>query len=211
MISNLKSQICVYLCLSVVPFFLFGCSTPNTANITLRRQIDDLQGQVDNLKRQHDADQATIAGLKSEHAISTLPEDRIGQLFTAHGLKFGRLTGGADLDPNKPGDEGIKVVICPIDDQGQALKAAGSFEIDAFDLALGDNNRVGHWSFDVEQARQNWNGAAMLYTYVFKCPFESIPAHETLTIRVTFTDALTGRVFTAQREVQIKRPPAPNS
>jgi hypothetical protein len=51
----------------------------------------------------------------------------------------------------------------------------------------------------------------MLYTYVLKCPFEQPPAHETLTIRVTFTDALTGRVFTAQREVQFKKPPVPNS
>jgi len=211
MISNLKSQICAYLCLSVVLFSFCGCSTPNTANIELRKQIDQLQTQVADLKRQHDADQATIAGLKSEHTIVTLPEDRIGQLFTAHGLKFGRLTGGVDLDPDKPGDDGIKVAICPIDDQGQALKSAGSFEIDAFDLALGDNNRVGHWAFDIEQARQNWYGAAMLYTYVFKCPFEKVPAHENVTIRVTFTDALTGRIFTAQREVQIKRPPVPNS
>src|SRR2546423_11300185 len=116
------------LCAFVVGIFLIGCATPNTANIELRKQIDQLQSQLADLKRQHEADQATIAGLKSEHTIATLPEDRLAQLVTTHGLKFGRLTGGADLDPNKPGDEGIKLVVCPIDDQGQALKAAGSFE-----------------------------------------------------------------------------------
>jgi hypothetical protein len=205
-----KLILCV-LCVSVALTFFSGCSTPNTANIDLRKKIDQLQIEAADLKRQHDADQATIAGLKSEHSISTLPEDRLGQLFTTHGLKFGRLTGGLDLDSNKPGDEGIKVVVCPIDDQGQALKAAGSFEVDAFDLAAAENNRVGHWTFEVEQTRQSWNGAAMLYTYVLKCPFEKVPAHENLTIRVTFTDALTGRVFTAQRDVQIKRAPVPNS
>src|SRR5689334_22284321 len=105
MISNFKFQICVCLCSSVLSFFLLGCATPNTANIELRKKIDQLQTETADLKRQHEADQATIAGLKSEHTIATLPEDRIGQLFTTHGLKFGRLTAGTDLDPNKPGDE----------------------------------------------------------------------------------------------------------
>src|SRR6478735_2528177 len=100
--------ICVYLCLSVVPFLLCGCSTPSKANIGLRKQIDDLQAQVDNLKRQHDADVATIAGIRGATTVPSLPEDRVAQLFTTHGLKLGRLTGSADLDPNKPGDDGLK-------------------------------------------------------------------------------------------------------
>ena len=79
-------------------------------------------------------------------------------------------------------------------------------KIDAFDLAQNDDTHVGHWAFDVAQTRQAWYGLASLYTYVFKCPWQKAPEHEGLTIRVKFTDTLTGRVFTAQREVQIKRP-----
>jgi hypothetical protein len=188
--------------------FFFGCSSPNKANIELRRKIDDLQTKIQDLDRRHDADQATIAGLKSNATIvPSLPEASINELVTTHGLKFGRLTGGADLDPNKPGDDGLKVYVCPIDDQGQALKAAGSFDIDAFDLAQGDGEfRVGHWSFDVKQTRESWYGVAMLYTYVLSCPWQDVPKHSDLTIRVTFTDALTGRQFTAQRQVTANVP-----
>src|SRR3954469_16777996 len=88
--------ICVHLCSSVVPFFLFGCSQPNTANIELRKKIDELQSQNEQLRRQHEADQATVAGLKGATTVPSLAEDRLAQLFTTHGLKFGRLTGGAD-------------------------------------------------------------------------------------------------------------------
>ena len=208
--SKTKFLICVYLCSSVALFLLPGCSTPDKANIELRKQIDDLHSQTENLKRQHDADQATIRGLKGATTVPTLPEDRIAQLFTTHGITFGRLTGGVDLASERPGDDGLKVYICPFDDQGQALKAAGSFEIDAFDLAKNSDNHIGHWTFDVEQARQNWYGAALLYTYVLECPWQHVPEHDQLTIRATFTDALTGRVFTAEREVRIKLPPTSN-
>jgi hypothetical protein len=181
----------------VVLTFFVGCSSPNTANIDLRKQIDDLHSQIDELNRHHNADQATIAGMKGATTVPSFSEDRLAQLFTTHDLKFGRLT-GADA-------EGVKVFVCPTDDDGQALKAAGAFEIGAFDLAASGETRVGQWTFDVEQARQNWYGQAMLYTYVLKCPWQHPPEHSDITIRVTFTDALTGRKFTVQRVVKFNK------
>ena len=208
--DNKKSvlRICVYLCSSLVPFLFTGCSSPSAANIELRKKIDALQIKIEDLDRRHEADQATIAGFKSgATTVPSLSEDRVAELFTTHGLKFGRLTGGADLDPNKPGDEGLKVYVCPTDDQGQPLKAAGTFDVDAFDLAQGDGEtRVGHWNFDIKQTRESWYGVAMMYTYALTCPWQQSPAHHDLTIRVTFTDALTGRKFTAQRQVTANLP-----
>ncbi len=182
--------ICVRLCLTVVPVLFIGCSSPNTANIDLRKQVSQLQSQIDELNRRHNADQATIAGMKGATTVPSLSEDRLAQLFTTHDLKFGRLTGAEE--------DGLKVYVCPTDDDGQTLKAAGAFEIDAFDLAASGDTRIGQWTFDVDQARQNWYGQAMLYTYVLKCPWQHPPEHSDVTIRVTFTDALTGRKFTAR-------------
>jgi hypothetical protein len=183
----------------VVPLLFFsGCSSPNTVNVELRKQIDDLSAKVEDLSRRHDADQATIAGLKSNATtVPSLSEDRLAQLFTTHGVKFGRLTAVED--------QTLKVYVCPIDDHGQALKAAGSFEVDAFDLSQSGETRLGHWTFDATKARDAWYGDAMLYTYVLKCPLEKPPASLGLTIRVAFTDALTGRKFTAQREVEVRK------
>jgi len=195
------SFICVCLCTSVASIrFLVGCAQPNAANVALRKEIDELHAKVDDLNRRHAADEATIAGLRSGSTTApSLPEDRIAQLFTTHGLTFGRLTGVQE--------QTLKVYVCPSDDSGQTLKAAGAFEIDAFNLSQSGETRIGHWTFDVAQARENWYGQGMLYTYVLKCPLEkSPPANTELTIRVTFTDALTGRKFNAQRQVQVRKP-----
>src|SRR5581483_9009420 len=103
--------ICVHLCSSVVLFlFLPGCSGPSAVNIELRKQNQQLSDQIDTLKRQHVADQATIGGLEAgATTVPSLPQDRLDQLFTTHGLRFGRLTGGVNLDSKRKGDEAIRV------------------------------------------------------------------------------------------------------
>src|SRR5882757_5916803 len=106
-ISNLKFQICVYLCSSVVPFLLAGCVDKSTqANIDLRRQVQSKDSEIQSLKRAHDADQATIRSLEQQKGggLATLPEDRLDKLFTTHGISLGRLTSSADFDSQKPGD-----------------------------------------------------------------------------------------------------------
>ena len=68
------------------------------------------------------ADAATIRNLQARvGTIPTLSQERLEKLFTVHGIQLGRLTGGADLDRSKPGDEGIKVYITPTDDDGEPL------------------------------------------------------------------------------------------
>ncbi len=176
-----------------------GCSSPNKANIDLRKQNQQLQGEVDSLKRQHEADAATLRAMEAKSpGIASLPQERINQLFTVHGIQFGKLTGADPDDPKK-----LKVYVVPTDGEGQQIKAAGSFVVEAFDLSNGDNARVGHWEFPLDQAAKNWYGRAMLYTYVLSCPWQSPPKHSDITLKVTFTDALTGRAFTAQKSIKV--------
>jgi hypothetical protein len=101
----------------------------------------------------------------------------------------------------------LKIYVVPIDEQGDALKAAGSFEVELFDLALGANYRIGKWDFDLNAAKADWYGHALLYTYVLSCPWQTVPVHGKLLARVTFTDALTHRVFTVDKEVLVEPPP----
>src|SRR5690242_15947033 len=96
--------ICVYLCSSVVSFLQFGCGGPSAANIELRKQLQAKESQLDDLKRQHDADVATIHAFEQRQQSSgaivpALPAERLEKLFTTHGISLGRLTGSADLDP----------------------------------------------------------------------------------------------------------------
>jgi outer membrane murein-binding lipoprotein Lpp len=185
-----------------------GCSgTPSKVNIELRKKNQDLSSQIDELQMRHSADEATIRGLQS-HAttVPILPEDELDQLFTTAGLRFDRLTGGYHPDPNQPGDTMLKIYVVPIDASGDDIKAAGTFHVELFDPALGATNRIGQWDFDLQAAKANWYGKALLYEYVLSCPWQIVPTHGKLLVRVTFTDALTHRVFTVDREVLVQVP-----
>src|SRR6476620_2472063 len=84
-----------------------GCGKPNKANILLRKENEKLQDQVAKLKQQHETDQASIAGLSARTGtVKSLEPARLEKLFTVNGIQLGRLSGGADLDPSRPGDEG---------------------------------------------------------------------------------------------------------
>ena len=200
------------LCLSLALLPLLpGCfGKPNKPNIALRKKQQELTRQVEQLRREREGYVAQIKALQSQSGggLQTLPPERLDNLFTAHGITLGRLTGGADLDRQKPGDEGLKVYATPVDQQGQKLKAAGSFVIEAFDLAATGDNRVGRWAFDVKQARDAWNGMLLQYGYVLTLPWQQKPpAHGDVTLKVTFTDELTGRSFTQQKVVKVNLPP----
>ena len=185
---------------------LAGCASPSAANNKLRVENQALREQVEHLKQEHDADVASLRAMESKvGTVATLPRERLDKLFTVYGIKLGKLTGGDDWDADKPGDDGIKVAVTPLDQQGDKLKAAGSFAIDLFDLESPTEPHIGHWTFDAIQSRQNWYGA-LLYSYVFKCPWQKTPLHNELTVRVTFSDELTGRQYNEQQVCKVNLP-----
>src|SRR5258706_691865 len=168
--SSQACQWCIFPGLLIVCPSI-SCGSPNTASIVVRKQNQELQDQIASLTRAREADAATIRGLQERiGTVPTLSQERLEKLFTTHGIKLGRLTGGADLDLNKPGDEGIKVYVTPFDDDGEPLKAAGSFVIEAFDLAA-KTPEIGKWTFDLDAARKAWNGAVLSHQYVLTCPW----------------------------------------
>ena len=194
--------------------FVVGCGSPNTVNIHLRKDIQTRDAKIAQLQRQHDVDAATIAGLTSRSgaaAVASLSPDRLDRLFTVYGIKLARLSGGADLDPSRPGDEGLKLYVGLTDQTGDEFKSAGSFVVEAFDLSAGQANglRVGRWEFPVEKSRETWHSFMMRYEYVLTCPWQDVvPRHPELTVKVVFNDELTGRQFTLQQSVKINPPPA---
>ena len=188
----------------VAILIISGCSSPNAGAIKTRKENQELRNKIAELERREQAHLAQIRAMESKSTtVPSLPNQQLETLFTTPGLRFGRLTGGADLDPKQPGDDGLKIYVVPTDGQGQPIKAAGSFVVEAFDLAKGESARVGRWEYPLDQAPKNWFGQAMLYTYVLPAPWQQQrPEHGDLTIRVTFTDALTGRQFTEQKTIK---------
>jgi hypothetical protein len=185
-----------------------ACAEPDQANIQLRKDKQQLQDQLAHLQMANAAAEATIATLvKERDSGATLPTNRVDELFTAQGLRLGRLTGGSRLDGGVPYDLGLKVYAVPFDEQSDAIKAAGTFSVQAFDLDDTAHPLLGTWDFDVQHARAAWISALGNYTYVLRCPWQTVPKHPNLTVKVTFVDVLTGRIFTEQRVVSVTPPP----
>src|SRR4051812_6893243 len=184
-----------------------GCSHPSEANIQLRRDKQQLQEQVGYLQQQLQAAQARITGIEQEKGtLPSLPQERLDRMGTVHGIKLGRLTGGDPANTANAPDEGVKIYLTPVDENGEALKNTGTVEVDAFDLTLGVDNRIGHWSFDANAMKPRWRSLGMLRAFVLECPWQKPPAHSKLAVKVTFRDELTGRVYDQIQEVNVKIP-----
>ncbi len=185
-----------------------GCGSPSAANTELRKQNQQLQARVDTLTGQHDRDAAAVKAVEaSRPTVPTLAADRLERLVTTHGLEFGRLTGGDNPDTVVGPDTMLKVYVVPTDGQGTPIKAAGAFTVEAFDLDSPSHPLVGTWRFSLEQARDLFFDRFSLYTYVLPCPWQTVPAHPDLTVKVTFDDELTGGRFAGQTQVKA-HPPA---
>ena len=191
---------------------LAGCGSPSKPNIALRKKNAALNEEIASLIAARESDLSAIRRLESNATtVPVLPHDRIDKLFTAHGLRLGKLTGGWDADTAKPGDEGLQVFVVPTDQAGDEIKAAGTFVVDAFDLSKGGEVRLGHWEFPTAEASKHWLGNALQYGFIFEVPWQTVPTGDQVTIRTTFTDELTGRAFTAQRAVKVSLPHAPST
>jgi hypothetical protein len=165
-----------------------------------------LQGEVDELRRKSEGDTAMIRSLQDRAGtLPTLPHERLKRLFTTHAIQLGRLTGGADLDPAKPGHEGLRVFVTPLDETGDPLKAAGAITVEAFDLSRGEGAKVGTWNFDPAATRAAWSSVLNRYNYVVTCPWQqAVPAGPNLHLVVTFVDELTQGRFTKSADVTVQ-------
>lgn len=177
-------------------FLLGGCFGPNKTNVELRKKNQDLQSKVDQLERRHKGDQATIASLQQEKGavLPTLPTTRMAELFTVTGIDINKLTGFRN--------DGLKVYVQPTDASGDVLKSAGDLVVEAYDLAKKDQPLLGRWEFPVKDAAVNWYASWVVTGYAVTVPLERPATAAEITVRATFTDALTQRTFTAQRVIK---------
>ena len=176
---------------------LAGCSSPNQANVELRKENQQLKTKVDELTRRNDQLRSQLRAVESNRTtVDTLPQDRLESLWTVGGIEFGRLTGRTD--------DGVDVYLTPIDGTGSTLKAAGGIRVEAFDLAGDDPTRLQQWEFPLGDAKNQWQSGALFGGYALRCKWDdNAPADDVdLLVKVTFEDGLTGRSFTATRELK---------
>jgi hypothetical protein len=143
-------------------------------------------------------------------ALQNLGDKRLDRLYTVRRISLASGTGGASTD-DKPGDDAVKVNVAPIDQYGSVLKAAGSVKVQVFDLAMPQaGNLLAECDYDPNVAAKNWSSGLFSSYYSFTLPLPAEPlAHSELTVRVEFTEYLTGKTFTAQQVIKVALPPKP--
>ena len=98
----------------------------------------------------------------------------------------------------------LVVYLKPIDDMGDVVKAAGTVDVELWNLNLpAQNAMLGQWKVVPEQLKKNWTGSMLTNYYKLQFDVASILTGEEkeLTLKVQFTDYLTGKIFKSQRVI----------
>ena len=100
--------------------------------------------------------------------------------------------------------EKLVVYLRPIDDMGDVIKAAGAVEIQLWNLSAEPNEALlKSWKIEPKELRKTWSGSLLTSYYKLQFDVNDIPGgkEKDLTLKVQFTDYLTGKVLKAQRVI----------
>ena len=190
-------------CLCVVA----GCENANSIRTPLVEQIGNLTEQKKQLENQLEQTRAENKQLtKQMHVLSGLPEEVKGDnLYRLEKIKIGKYTGFFDKD-----DDGTKekliVYIQPIDEEGDIIKGTGAVDVQLWDLDSTEANQalLGQWHVEPGELKKLW--FATLVTTNYRLTFDIADKvksfDEPLTVKVTFTDYLSGKVFKEQKVIK---------
>jgi hypothetical protein len=169
-----------------------------------RLQVENLQSQIENLS----AENRQLKG--RVQVLSGLPEEvKLESLRPLMRIKVGRFSGFYDKDKDGR-KEKLIVYIEPIDQEGDRIKAPGTVEVQLWDLnKTADGALLGAWHVDSEPLRKSWFDTLLSTNYrcMFDIPGAAEDLSRSLTVKVTFTDILTGRTFTDQRAIKPQQSP----
>jgi hypothetical protein len=164
----------------------------------LAEEKTELKLQVEKL--QDDNEELT----KRVKTLSALgPEIRLGVLGRLESIEISGRSGLYDKDKDGT-KETLVVYVRTIDDAGDAIKAAGSVEVQLWDLEAEDNARLAQWRIKPEELKRLWSSTVM--TSYFRLTFDVSELlrdnEKELTVKVTFTDYITGNILRKQRVIQ---------
>jgi hypothetical protein len=192
---------------SVFCLLLFnpGCLDTNKQQTTLADQVDKLKEQNAQLQKQIEQTKSENEELKSQvQVLSGVPEQVKGEnLYHLKKIKIGRYT---DLyDKDKDGKmERLIVYIQPVDEDGDIIKAAGDVDVQLWNLSKEQDQALlckGH--VKGEELKKLWFAALMThYRLEFNVTGKIDKFKDPLTVKVTFTDYLTGKVFKEQKVIE---------
>lgn len=182
-----------------------GCDNAGSRAATAK-EIKTLRQEKTQLTRQIKQSKSETEQLK-EHIqfLSGLrPEAKLEYIDHLQRIK---ITGYTNLyDKDKDGrKEKLIVYVQPIDHDGDIIKTAGAVDVQLWDLNKKQGQALlGQWHVERNELKKLW--LARFLTTNYKLTFDVADKideyEEPLTVKVTFTDYLTGKVFKEQKVIK---------
>jgi hypothetical protein len=185
--------------------FLAGCDDSYTES-PLQERVETLTIQQQQLESQLEKSTAENEKLQKQiHTLSGLPERLKGEnLYSVQNVKIGKYTGFFDKDKDGT-KEKLIVYIEPIDEQGDVIKAAADIEVELWDLSKTDGSaQLAKWpTVKPDELKDLWFASMVKVNYrlTFDITDKVTSFDEPLTVKVTFTDYLSGKVFKKQKVI----------
>ncbi len=159
----------------------------------LKLEVEKLQGANEELTKQ------------VETLLALGPEVRLEVLGRLESIEISGRSGLYDKDKDEDGTkESLVVYVRTIDDAGDAIKAVGSVEVQLWDLEAENDARLAQWQIRPEELKRLWSSTVM--TSYYRLTFdvsELLRNNENeLTVKVTFTDYITGNILRKQRVIK---------
>lgn len=129
---------------------------------------------------------------------------RLEAIPTLEKIEIASRSGLYDKDKNGS-KETLMVYVRTIDDNADAIKIPGSISVQLWNLnAPSDKALLQNWKLAPEEIKKLWSGTFMTsyYRLRFDVSDLAIGSNDELTVNVSFTDYLSGRIAKAQRAIK---------
>jgi len=195
----------VYWVLLAVGMILAGCSSSDPNDYPC--------GQVKSLNSEKDTLAVRTESLEKENQqlrqqVQTLQaidgQQRAASLDTLTRIEIGSRSGLYDKD-NNGSKETLAIYLEPIDSSQDKIKAPGRVEVELWNLdsANPQGALLKQWIIEPEQLKTLWAGTLMSSFYRLSFPVDGIVTgdEKSLTVKVRFTDYITGKILSAQQAI----------
>ena len=171
----------------------------------MEEQINALRTESSQLQSQIERSRTEAKQLKKQlEVLSGLPQEKLQNLYRLQKVKIGGYTNL--YDKNKDGKkEKLIVYIQPIDEEGDIIKAAGAVDVQLWDLNKDSGHALlGQWHVKPDELKKLWFATWLTINYrlTFDVADKIDRFDDPLTVKVTFTDYLSGKVFKEQKLIK---------
>ena len=187
-------------------YFIPGCESSQTTKNPLAEQVETLTGDKRVMMHQIEQLESKNKGLQKQiNTLHSLPDDvKLKDIYEVQSIRITKYTNLYDKD--KDGKrETLIVYLQPVDQEGDIIKVPADVHVRLLDLDKDKDPVVlGKWHITPDRLRKLWFNALLKTNYrlTFDVADKLDGYEEPLTVMVTFTDHLSGRVFEEQKLIK---------